>query len=253
MRARCKQVAKKILNILGFGFVKKDKLEQLELVDSDIAFFFDSLLKRVCANGQSKSQLKQDVFVLLQTGFKTNGFFVEFGATNGVELSNTHLLEKEFGWNGILAEPAICWHDDLVKNRTASICTKCVWRNSGELLTFNMVSDAELSTIAEFNNRDNHSKSRSNGSCYQVETISLLDLLMLNNAPENIDYLSIDTEGSEFEILMAFDFDKYDIKIITCEHNYTDDRDKIYKLLSGHGYTRLFEGLSKWDDWYVRL
>lgn len=252
MRAKFKLFTKKLLNMLGLGFVKKDKLDQLELVDSDVTYLLDSLLKKVSENGQSKSQLKQDIFVLLQTGFKRNGFFVEFGATNGIELSNTYLLEMEFGWNGILAEPAICWHDDLVNNRTATICTKCVWRKSGEFLSFNMVSDAELSTIAEFNNRDNHAKLRSNGTCYEVETISLLDLLILNNAPENIDYLSIDTEGSEFDILSAFDFDKYNIKIITCEHNYTNDRDKIYKLLSGYGYTRIFEGLSKWDDWYVR-
>jgi hypothetical protein len=55
---------------------------------------------------KSKSQLKQDLFVLAELDFKSNGFFVEFGATNGIDLSNTHLLENEFGWGGILAEPA---------------------------------------------------------------------------------------------------------------------------------------------------
>ena len=62
---------------------------------------------------KSRAQLKQDIFVLLETGFKRDGYFVEFGATNGVDLSNSWLLEKAFGWTGILAEPARIWHDDL--------------------------------------------------------------------------------------------------------------------------------------------
>ena len=63
-----------------------------------------------------KSQLGQEIFALIENDFKRDGFFVEFGATNGLELSNTHLLEKEFGWTGILAEPAKTWHEDLYKN-----------------------------------------------------------------------------------------------------------------------------------------
>src|SRR6056297_216441 len=58
----------------------------------------------------SKSQLRQDLFVLSELGFKQHGFFVEFGATNGIDLSNTYLMEARFGWNGILAEPARLWH-----------------------------------------------------------------------------------------------------------------------------------------------
>src|ERR1022692_367696 len=55
---------------------------------------------------KSRSQLRQDLFVLSELCFKTNGFFVEFGATNGVDLNNTHLLETTFQWSGVLAEPA---------------------------------------------------------------------------------------------------------------------------------------------------
>jgi len=205
----------------------------------------------------SKSQLRQDLFVLSEMGFKQNGFFVEFGATNGVELSNTHLLENKFNWNGVLAEPAKLWHSLLKRNRSVAIETDCVWRSTGETLLFNEVNDerhsGELSTIDSFSNVDNHREARKSVSNkYEVKTISLKDMLKKHNAPKQIDYLSIDTEGSEFEILNSFDFDEYDIKVITCEHNYTPMREKIYTLLSKNGYKRKFSEYSMFDDWYVK-
>jgi FkbM family methyltransferase len=200
---------------------------------------------------KSKSQLRQDLFVLSELDFLKGGFFVEFGATNGVDLSNTFLLEKEFEWKGILSEPARCWHHDLAANRNCYIEKKCVWKDSGSVLNFNEVEEAELSTIKDYSKGDVHKTLRKSGSMYDVETISLIDMLKKYNAPHIIDYLSIDTEGSEFEILNAFDFETYKFKIITCEHNHTDSRDKIYKLLTDKGYTRKFESLSKFDDWYV--
>ena len=77
-------------------------------------------------------------------------------------------------------------------------------------------------------------------------------MLKKHNAPKKIDYLSIDTEGSEFEILNSFNFNEYDIKVITCEHNYTSMREKIYSLLSKNGYERKYSEFSMFDDWYVK-
>lgn len=202
--------------------------------------------------GENKSQFHQDIFVLLETGFRKNGYFVEFGATNGVDLSNTYLLEKVFGWNGILAEPATVWHNDLTANRTAQIEFDCVWKSSGDALAFNMVDEAELSTLADFNNRDGRSRKRRQGATYTVNTVSLNDLLKRHKAPGHIDYLSIDTEGSELEILSHFDFSAHTISVITCEHNYTKDRERLFKLLTSKGYERKLTSISQCDDWYVK-
>jgi FkbM family methyltransferase len=199
----------------------------------------------------SKAQLKQDIFVLSELDCKTGGYFVEFGATNGVDLSNTYLLETKFGWTGILAEPAKVWAEALTKNRNCHIDYDCVWSKSGEVLEFNEVNAAELSTIDTFSGVDEHAATRTSGTKYPVNTISLLDLLKKYDAPKDIDYLSIDTEGSEFEILNAFDFNAYQFRIITCEHNFTPMREKIYDLLTSKGYTRKFPAISIFDDWYV--
>ena len=201
---------------------------------------------------RSRSQLRQDLFVLANLNFKRNGFFVEFGASDGLSLSNSFLLESEFGWTGILAEPALVWQNNLKINRPSSIIEqKCVWTNSHSFVELNETRSPEYSTIDEYSSRDSHSVKRLNGKKYQVETISLSDLLEKHNAPKVISYISIDTEGSEFEILRAFDFTKYRFDIITIEHNFSKSRTQIEELLRSHDYIRKFEDLSQFDDWYI--
>lgn len=197
------------------------------------------------------SQLGQEIFVLCHLDFKQKGFFVEFGACDGLKCSNTYLLETEFNWDGILSEPAKTWHEDLKKNRNVNIDYNCVWKKTGDELTFNEVDARVLSTIKDYSDCDNHTLARQKGKFYSVCTISLEDLLIKHKAPKNIDYLSIDTEGSEYEILKNFNFKKYKFSVITCEHNFTPAREKIYKLLTSNGYKRILKELSKFDDWYI--
>jgi hypothetical protein len=87
---------------------------------------------------------------------------------------------------------------------------------------------------------------------YHVETVSLGDLLAQHKAPGQIDYLSIDTEGSELTILRALDFDRWRFHIITVEHNWVQSaRDGIHSLLTSHRYVRVLPECSLWDDWYI--
>jgi FkbM family methyltransferase len=209
---------------------------------------------KYCASNMDEvhAQLFQDLLVLFLLDGKRDGYFVEFGAMDGITLSNTFLLESKYSWRGIAAEPARCWHQELRRNRTCSLDHRCVWSKSGKMLQFNETPEAECSTIDAFSKSDLHAERRQEGNRYTVETISLRDLLRAHDAPRSIDYLSIDTEGSEFAILESFLPSHYEVRIITVEHNYTDQRSRIHGLLTSQGYNRIFEELSAWDDWYIK-
>ncbi len=254
-----KNLLKKFLRIFNLSLTKYDfyeslKKDQKTLEDLRVLCNINDkdYQKKVDLIKKSNSELKQDFFVLSMLNFKKSGYFVEFGSCDGLKLSNTFLLEKEFNWNGILAEPAKHWHQELKKNRKCNIETDCIWKVTGSKLIFKESELALYSTIKDLSDKDLHKDLRKRGKTYEVITISLNDLLEKYNAPKYIDYLSIDTEGSEYEVLQNFNFEKYDIKIITCEHNYTEFRSKIFNLLTKKGYKRIYQDLSKHDDWYVK-
>jgi FkbM family methyltransferase len=258
MLANVKTLIRRVLRLFDIGITSRRRLlallEQNPLRDTLELFAQlsdDHILELVKSLPDSQSQLRQDIFVLSELDLKRNGYFVEFGATNGIDMSNTYLLERKYQWQGILAEPARRWHSALRMNRRCHVEMNCVWSESDLTLTFNETNYGEFSTVNELGGRDLHWKSRKRGTKYQVNTISLLDLLEKYDAPKTVDYLSLDTEGSEFEILSSFDFDRYQFRVITCEHNYSPQREEIFALLSKHGYARKYADLSQFDDWYV--
>ena len=199
----------------------------------------------------SVSQLGQDLWVLEQTGYKRDGFFVEFGATDGVLLSNSWLLEKEFGWRGICAEPNPKFINELKRNRNCIVSSACIGAKTGERVEF--VFAGAFGGMQQHLDDDMHGEKRSayvdTGEVTMLETISLHDFLTQHGAPREIDYLSIDTEGSEFEILQYFPFDQWRIRLLTIEHNFTTRRVDIRDLLERNGY-RCME--MQWDDWYCK-
>lgn len=234
---------------------------QLQILIDDLRKSDPSGLSKLLEH--SKSQIGQDLFVISRLGPSADGrFFVEFGATNGISMSNTYMLEKHFGWRGIVAEPAKVWHDALTRNRSCSIDKRCVAASSGQQVTFLEVMNTDLDFRAipelsgiksEIADDDWAATIRKNYSQeYEVESISLNDLLKFHQAPNRISYLSIDTEGSELSILKAFDFEKYFVDIITVEHNFNEPAQSgLHSLLTSKGFQRVHENISQWDGWYV--
>ncbi len=197
----------------------------------------------------SYSQIGQDIEVLKYYKGKKNGFFVEIGASDGIKFSNTFLLEKKYGWKGICVEPIPKNYSLLCKNRPNSkCCDKAVYNISNLEVTFDIAQYDLLSGIT--NNIDCHKNVVDKKKTQiTVQTISLTDLLDNYNAPTFIDYLSLDTEGSEYEILKTFDFNKYKFGLIDVEHNYVEPRrTEIRKLLIDNNYTYIRE--NKFDDCY---
>ena len=198
---------------------------------------------------RSVSQLGQDLWVLEKLNFKRDGYFVEFGATDGVLLSNTLLLERDFGWRGLCAEPNPDFFLQLRQNRKCKALDTCIGTRTGDVVDF-ILAD-EYGGIADYADLDHlgaHRKAfAAAGKSVQMTTQSLHDFLTRNGAPRDIDYLSIDTEGNEYDILSTFPFKEWNIRLITVEHNFSEQRDSIRQLLAQHGYIRTE---SQWDDWY---
>lgn len=226
------------------GQIGTSKKSETVLVGTaiDSATFKENLKNR------ATSQLGQELWVLERMDYKRGGFFVEFGATDGVMLSNTYMLEKEFGWTGLCAEPNPQYYEKLVRNRSCIVSQDCISGHTGEKVEFLLAE--EYGGIVD--HLDNHNKARRKGfqdlgKYIQLSTISLNDYLKKNNALTTIDYLSIDTEGSEYEILRNFSFNHFKVNLITVEHNYSSTREKLRELLEGKGYKRTERDF---DDWY---
>ena len=204
----------------------------------------ESDLRLLPLAAKSTSQLSQDLLVAFLTSFKERGFFVEIGGFDGVKHSNSYLLETELGWEGLIAEPGRRWQESLKSERRCKLDFRAVTGTSGQRLKF--VERMELSSLGK----------RKLGfdlwnRTYAVETVSLSNLLNEHRVPAVFDYLSIDTEGSELEIVSAFPFVEHRPAIITIEHNFRPDRPKILELLTRKGYKLILRNHSHFDYWFV--
>jgi len=204
------------------------------------------------------SQLGQDLWILEKTSNKRDGYFIDIGAYDGVFHSNTYLLEKDYGWRGICVEPSSKFNK-LQSNRSCIVENLCLYNVSNISVDFLEIDyNMELCGIPK-DFKDDHSRDSNNTK--QLNTISLTDLCVKHNCPSTIDYLSIDTEGSELKILKEHDFDRYKFLYISIEHNRNIPyKNNIEKFLQSKGYkldrSERFSELQNnpyknFEDWYT--
>jgi FkbM family methyltransferase len=160
---------------------------------------------------------------------KTSGFFIELGANDGITFSNTAFFEFHRGWMGVLIEPSVNSYNECVKNRPNSQC-------------FNLVcvsNDYKDETIrGDFNGGMMSSvDGKRNNTTDLVECkVSTLEKILDSVGATTIDFLSLDTEGYEYDILCGLNLNKYRPKYMLIEI-YVYDYVKIIEFLEQHKYS----------------
>lgn len=188
------------------------------------------------------SQFGQDQFVY-ENFFKGNkeGVFVEIGAHDGISFSNTYFFEKELGWKGFCIEPIPEIFEKLKNNRTAKCIQGCISDKKGTAEFLRIEGSSEMLSGLKEKYHPSHLKriekeiqeSGGEKKVIQVPCFSFNDFAASNQITR-IDYLSLDTEGGEWEILQSIDFQTVDIDTISVENNYNDKR--FHQFLSSKGY-----------------
>jgi len=188
-------------------------------------------------NESKYSQFGQDSFVLDYFNNKRNGIFIDIGAYDGVSLSNTYYLEKELGWTGICFEPIPNIFNKLEKNRNCVKIMAGVSNKSGpEIFTYIIGHGEMLSGITQDYDTKHLQLIKEVGGINEelsLKTVVLDDILEEYKIYE-IDYLSLDTEGSELKILKSINWDKFNIKVMTIENAYNKFEQTDFVLSKGY-------------------
>ena len=167
-----------------------------------------------------------------------DGFFIELGANDGLEQSNTAFFEFHRGWTGLLIEPSLDKYTQCVTNRKSSLvvhgaCVSDTYEGSTVLGDFD---GSLMSSIS--------GKRLGRSSSVSVPAFTLSKLLERFNGCE-IDLLSLDTEGYEMEVLKGLDIQRNSPKYMIIEI-YWKDFDDISEFLSSNGY-RLYSSITNYN------
>jgi FkbM family methyltransferase len=160
------------------------------------------------------SQWGQDEFVVSVLKHKRNGYFVDIGAYDGITISNTYYLEKELGWKGLCVEANPHTYTSLISCRNSQCVNLAIAPYEKEV---EILLNGWSSAI-----NDNFTSSeilKQNFSTVKINAITINELFERYKTPSIFDYLSIDIEGGELEIISQLDFKSWRPSLITYEHN----------------------------------
>ena len=179
-------------------------------------------------------------------GLRRSGYFVGLAAGHPTSLSNTYFLERYLGWSGLLIEPNPTFADALRRDRRSPVVQSVVGQD-GKTVPFRFDNN-ELGGIVgdEYDNSPvfRH-KELASARIEHFVCRSLSSILQESGSPPEMDYLSLDVEGSEWTVLRDFDFDRWRWKAITAERPSND----LNLLLDSAGYIQV--GHCRFDTFYI--
>lgn len=198
------------------------------------------------------SQDKQDEYLEknIFKGYK-NGFFMDIGAHDGVTINNTLYFEKYNNWNGINVEPIKKVYEKLIINRPKNININCaICNNDGTEDFICNVGKTEMISGLKKNLDPRHierikRENQQTGSKTELIKISTkkIETICDDNNIKHINYLSIDVEGAEFDVIKSINFDKVFIDVIGFENNYNDVSVPIILFLENKNFVVLHKSL----------
>ena len=196
---------------------------------------------------KSYSQINQDIWVLEKTNFKRNGYYIDIGCADGEKISNTFLLDKHYNWSGL----AIDINARNVINRTCNVFKGLVYDEEKVVEFVKADFNLDFSGIKDHLTNIFRLKDRTKTSPIEKhQTIVTQKVFDAYNVPQYIDFLSLDVEGSELNVLKGIDFNKHIFKIIMIEHNFEQpSRDNIRNFLAERNYKYVTS--NQWDDIYM--
>ena len=189
--------------------------------------------------------------------YKRKGFFVDIGAFDGRHLSNTYSFEEK-GWKGICVEAHPDYFPLLKENRSNSLCLHyaCVGERNRGYVDFHVEKMGLLSSILDTRDYNEDVKSRyakrglpfEGFNSVSVPAATIDELLERHSGDKvKLDFISIDVEGYEIEVMKGFDTGKYSPRIIIIEANTELARDEIIDYIANkegyHFAGRLVENL----------
>lgn len=202
------------------------------------------------------SQYNQDEFLNKEIfKNKERGTFVDIGAHNGISLSNTFFFEKELNWTGLCIEPNPRLYNILCENRSSININGCAWYEN-DVKIFRLIEGYSEMLSGILDSYDQKHIDRIERECIDKNSkyidveVQCYDInkLLIDNKLKNIDLVSIDTEGSEYEILKCIDYDLINIGVIVVENNYKENN--VENFLKSKGY-KLYSKI-KIDDIYIK-
>lgn len=170
-------------------------------------------------------QLFQDEMVMKILDNKENGYFIDLAAHDAVGLSNTFVLERNFGWKGLCVEMNHEHWYGLAK-RNCEVIGAVVGQENDEEMTVELVRK-HFTGVEIRDSKRRGSKTR--------RTASLKRVFELFNVPKKIDYFSLDVEGAEEFVMKAFPHEKYQFSVLTVEKPSLE----LEHILRKSGYTRI--------------
>jgi FkbM family methyltransferase len=143
------------------------------------------------------------------------GFYVDVGAADPINLSVTKWFYEQ-GWNGINIEPNKKLFDRLTADRPRDINLDC---GAGAAASEAQFFEPDVGELSSFDSRVQENAQSSNvpGSTRTVAVMPLTDLLKLHSSGRAIDFLKIDVEGWEAEVLKGLDLRQYRPIVILIE------------------------------------